>query len=115
MRRRVCVDRLPPQRVVVQFDFYGAEKGSYWLILASEDVSVCLRYPGFEIDVLVTANLSTFYQLWLGRIRYADALRERSVEVEAIPALLRDFPRWFAWSPAAATVRAETRRMPSPL
>jgi hypothetical protein len=92
---------------VVQFDFRGAKKETFWLVIAAEDVSVCLRHPGFEIDVLVTADLSTFYQVWLGRISYADALRERKVEVEAIPSLARNFPQWFAWSPVVTTVRSE--------
>jgi DNA-binding HxlR family transcriptional regulator len=107
MRDRVCVDQLPQERVVVQFDFRGAKKETFWLVLAVEDVSVCLTHPGFEIDVLVTADLSTLYQVWLGRIRYADALRARKVEVEAIPSLARNFPHWFAWSPVATAVRSE--------
>jgi len=110
MRDRVCVDQLPQERVVVQFGFRGAKKETFWLILAVEDVSVCLTHPGFEIDVLVTADLSTFYQVWLGRISYADALREGKVKVEATPGLARNFPHWFAWSPVATMVRAETSR-----
>jgi hypothetical protein len=89
----------------VQFDFRGAKKATFWLVLAVEDVSVCLTHPGFEIDVLVTADLSTFYQVWLGRISYADALQERKVEVEGILTFVRNFSDWFAWSPVAATVR----------
>jgi putative sterol carrier protein len=78
--------------------------------LAVEDVSVCLTHPGFEIDVLVTADLSTFYQVWLGRMSYADALRVGKIKVEAIPNLARNFPNWFAWSPVAAMVRIETAK-----
>jgi DNA-binding HxlR family transcriptional regulator len=110
MRDRVYVDQLPRERIVVQFDFRGAKKETFWLILAVEDVSVCLTHPGFEVDVLVTADLSTFYQVWLGRISYAEALRERKVEVEGIPAFVRNFSYWFAWSPVATTVRAETSK-----
>ena len=110
MRDRVCVDQLPSERIVIQFDFQGAKKGPFWLVLAAEDVSVCLTHPGFEIDVLVTADLSTFYQVWLGRISYANALQEGKVEVEAIPSLARNFPDWFAWSPVATTVRTETSK-----
>jgi DNA-binding HxlR family transcriptional regulator len=108
MRDRVCVDQLPQERVVVQFNFRGTKKEVFWLVLAVEDVSVCLTHPGFEVDVLVTADLSTFYQVWLGRISYAEALRERKVEVEGIPTFVRNFSYWFAWSPVATTVRAET-------
>ena len=111
MRGRVRREELLQERVVVQFDFVGVVEGSYWLILAAEDVSVCLKYPGFDVDVLVTAELDRFLQVWLGRISYEEALREQWLAVDAIPSLRRAFPRWFAWSPAAATVRSAIAAM----
>jgi len=116
MRGRVRQDVLPDERIVVEFNFYGAVDSSYWLVLTRTDVSLCLQYPGYEVDVVVTADLSTFFQVWLGWMSYSDALRTKRIEVEALPALARDFPKWFAWSPAFETVRAERsagRRPPS--
>jgi hypothetical protein len=107
MRSRVRAEALPEQRVVVQFDFNGASNEHYWLVLTKEDVSICLTYPGFEIDVLVTADLATLFQIWLGRMRFAEAQRAGRVEIDAIPALARAFPGWFAYSHAAKAVRAE--------
>ncbi|HEX6304913.1 MAG TPA: helix-turn-helix domain-containing protein [Anaerolineales bacterium] len=106
MRNRVRRDQLAGDRVVVQFDFQHGKKETYWLILTPQDVSVCLTYPGFETDVLVTARLSVFFQLWLGRISYREAVEAYGMQVEAIPTLARAFPNWFAWSPAASAVRA---------
>lgn len=106
MRGRMQVDHLPQPRVVVQFDFCGAHTGSYWLVLTAADVSVCLTPPGFDIDVLVTADLAAWFQVWLGRVPYAEALHRQQVRVEALPALARALPTWFAWSPAAPLVRA---------
>ena len=110
MRHRVCQDQLPQDRVVIQFDFLHHKKETYWLILTREDVSVCLTYPGFMTDVLVTTELSVFFQLWLGRISYRQAVDNNNLRVEAIPALARAFPAWFAWSLAAPTVRAVRRK-----
>ena len=112
MRRGTNLDRLPPQRVVVQFDFRGAWIGSDWLLLEPSDVSVCLQHPGFDIDLLVTADIAAFYQVWLGRVSLAEALRCKSVQLEGIPALVRAFPTWFALSPAAERVRQATARVP---
>jgi DNA-binding HxlR family transcriptional regulator len=109
MRSRVHTEQLPQERVVVQFDFRGADQGSYWLILKEDDASVCLSDPGFDVDVLVTADLAVFFQLWLGRLSYAEALHDHRLEVDAIPSLRRAFPGWFAWSHSAAIVRAATR------
>jgi hypothetical protein len=108
MRSRVRLEQLPEQRVLVQFDFRGAVSESYWLVLTKEDVSVCLTHPGFDLDVLVTADLAAFYRIWLGHMDFSAALQEGLVEIEAIPALAHDFPHWFAYSPAAATVQAVT-------
>jgi DNA-binding HxlR family transcriptional regulator len=106
MRRRVNLDCIPRRRVVVQFDFRGGPKQSYWLLIESADVSVCLKNPGFDIDVLVTADIVAFYQLWLGRLTLVEVIRRNQVHLDGAPADLRAFPRWFAWSPMADTVRA---------
>jgi putative sterol carrier protein len=106
MRDRVYVDRLPQARVVVQFDFSGVEASRFWLVLARDDVSVCLNHPGYDIDVLVTAELSALLQVWLGRLSYAEALRAGKVKVDGPPALVHAFPCWFALSLAAPAVRA---------
>jgi hypothetical protein len=96
----------------VQFDFYGALTGSYWLLMEPSDVSVCLQHPGFDIDLLVTADIAAFYQVWLGRVSFAEALGRKWVQMDGIPALVRAFPTWFAWSPAAEAVRAAAARAP---
>jgi DNA-binding HxlR family transcriptional regulator len=106
MRDRVNRDQLTQDRVVIQFDFIHNQKETYWLVLTRDDVSVCLTYPGYETDVLVTADLSVFFQLWLGRIGYREAIHDQGIRVDAIPPLVRAFPTWFAWSLAAPAVRA---------
>jgi hypothetical protein len=107
---RVIREHLPDQRILIQFDFYGQRRETFWLLIADDDVSVCLTDPGYEVNVVVTADLSVFYQLWLGRLSYREAISEHGVRIDGIPAYVRAFPRWFAWSPVAPTVRASMRR-----
>ncbi len=115
MHDRINRDELPEQRVVVQFGFYGAKTVTYWLLLSRADVTLCLTHPGFDIDVLVTADLATLFKVWLGRLDYEEAIDDRSMRVEGIPRLIRAFPRWFAWSPAAPAVRAARRASNAPV
>ena len=70
------------------------------------DVSVCLKNPGFDVDVIVSADIVAFYRVWLGRVSLSEALHRRQVRLDGTPADLRAFPGWFAWSPMADTVRA---------
>jgi DNA-binding HxlR family transcriptional regulator len=106
MRRRVALDRFSRRRVVIQFEFRGAPQRSYWLLIDPGDVSVCLKAPGFDVDVIVSADIMAFYQIWLGRWSLADAVRKRRVRLDGAPADIRAFPAWFTWSPMADTVRA---------
>jgi DNA-binding HxlR family transcriptional regulator len=106
MRRRVAFDRISRRRVLIQFDFRGTPQRSYWLLIDRNDVSVCLKHPGFEVDVILSAAISTFYQVWLGRLSLAEAVRKGQVHLDGVPAEIRGFPGWFTWSPMAETVRA---------
>ncbi|HSB02740.1 MAG TPA: helix-turn-helix domain-containing protein [Anaerolineales bacterium] len=109
MRDRVHRERLPRRRVVVEFAFHGPRRYTYWLILQPTDVSICLTHPGFEVDVLITADLAALYKVWLGRMSFTEAVHDQQVELNAAPSFVRNFPRWFAWSPVAEVVRAETK------
>jgi DNA-binding HxlR family transcriptional regulator len=100
MHKEVNIDQLPGERVVVQFNFHGAERSSYWMVLKPDDVTLCLTDPGFDVNVLITADLAAFLQLWAGRISYQEALNDYEVSIEGMPKLIRDFPNWFMWEAA---------------
>ncbi|MCB0214432.1 MAG: helix-turn-helix transcriptional regulator [Anaerolineae bacterium] len=106
IRDRIHTDRLPQPRVVIRIDFTGASHDSFWLILTQGDVSICLTDPGFDLDMVITADLATFFQIWLGRTPYFDALLQGLVKVDATPALAEALPTWFAYSLTAPAVRA---------
>jgi DNA-binding HxlR family transcriptional regulator len=112
MRRRVHRHRLPPRRVVIEFDFRGGRTGRYWLVLKRTDVSVCLQHPGFDVDLRVLADIEGFYRVWLGRITLGEATRQGLVRLDGMPGVVRAFPGWFAWSPMADAVRAAIPRRP---
>ena len=55
---------------------------------------------------LVVVRIWRFsYRVWLGHIDNDAAIRCRSVVVEGLPALAKQLPRWFMWSPMARFVR----------
>jgi hypothetical protein len=99
-------ERVTRGRVVIQLEFRGGPTQGYWLVIEPNDVSVCLKHPGHDIDVLVTADIMAFYRVWLGRSTLAEAVRRSQVRLDGTPADLRAFSHWFAWSPMANAVRA---------
>jgi hypothetical protein len=111
MQRRVKFDALPPHRVVIQLDLRGfarrgARTGTYWLVLQAREASLCLHHPGFDIDLLVEAEVAALYRVWFGRLTFAEAIRDELIKLHGARPLERAFPTWFALSTFAATVHA---------
>jgi len=110
IHRRLNVERLPAHRVVVLFDFRGVPKAwravrCFWLILQRSEVDLCLKDPGFEVDLVVDADLAALTKVWLGDVRLGDAMRSGLVRLAGPTALLRAFPGWLALSGFAGVER----------
>jgi DNA-binding HxlR family transcriptional regulator len=101
LRRRVRLDRLPADRVTVQFEFRDADKRSFWLVLHRPEVDLCLADPGFGTDLCVTTGVRVFTQVFLGHLGLAQALRDGSVAVVGRSDLRRAFSGWIGLSPFA--------------
>jgi DNA-binding HxlR family transcriptional regulator len=99
---------LPKNRVVAQFDFHGAAAVSFWLILSRDDVTPCLTDPGYEVNLLVTADLATLFRVWGRRIHHREALAHQGLSVAGVPSLVRAFPHWFGWGANATPTAVQT-------
>lgn len=113
MRGRVDHHAVPPGRTVIRFDFDAPATQPFWLVVEPGDASVCLQDPGFEVDLLVGADLPALYEVWYGRLDFGRARRNGQVRLRGPRALQRSFPTWFTLSPLAGAVRAATQEVPA--
>lgn len=111
MRRRIDRSRLPAGRIVVQFDFTGQLRESWWVVIEPEEISVCREDFGFEVDLLVTADTRTLHRLWIGRTTWDAALRSEAIRLDGPRKLVRDFPSWLELSRFAAIPPARMVRL----
>jgi len=114
VRRRLAVDHLPDRRIVVRFDFRGVPRGrgpaTCWLVASRQEVDVCLKDPGFGIDLVVAAELGAFTRVWLGDVSFEQALRSRDIRLEGPRELARAFPGWLLLSHFAGVARPRAAR-----
>jgi SCP-2 sterol transfer family len=102
VRQGIVEDALPERRTVVEFNFPGAHRGRrIWLLLDPSGSSVCERDEGFDVDVVVTADIGEFLRIWMGRSTWRDAMAAGTLTIEGPRPLVRAFPTWFALSPFA--------------
>ena len=111
IHQRINRELLPDRRTTIEFEFTGDRAKRIWLVLEPREVSVCVTPPGFDPDVIVHADLMLFYRVWLGQVDYDSAIRCASIIVDGPPALAKQLPRWFLWSPMARFVRERTSQV----
>lgn len=99
VRRHVALDHLPPNRVVIGFQLMAKGRRSYWLVLQPGEVSLCPEHPGFEENLWITAEATTLYLPFLGRVSLSAAMDDHRLRVDGPRPLVRALPRWFRIRP----------------
>ena len=69
-----------------------------WLVLdGPSDSEVCLKDPGFPVDLVIAAEVRALFRVWLGRLPRADAERRGLIRFDGAREIIREFPVWFSW------------------
>ena len=71
LRRGFNLEAMPDHKIVLQFDLRGIPrqrktKRSYWVVTEKHRVDVCVQDPGFDVDVLIAADLSAIIHVVMG-------------------------------------------------
>jgi hypothetical protein len=108
MQRNIETDALPGHRVVVRFRFTDPAPGLprvTWLILDRDQVDVCYKDPGFEVDLVVAGRLRALVAVWMGDISMSAVISARELLVDGPRDLVRAFPGWLRRSIFAGVER----------
>ena len=110
MHRRIDEEKLPPGRVVIEFDHTAPTRQTIWMVLDRGEASVCVQHPGFEPDVLVTTTTPALAEVFQGYATWSGAVSSEAIRIDGPPGLVRSFPRWFLWSPFVDATRTRVAR-----
>jgi DNA-binding HxlR family transcriptional regulator len=96
MRRRVRLDALPADPVVVRFELTDLRppRDRRFLLLRRSEVSLCTENSGYPEELVVRADRRTLIAWWRGDLDLA-AARRAGLELRGPRALVRAFPGWF--------------------
>jgi DNA-binding HxlR family transcriptional regulator len=103
---RLDFSLLPDRRVVLQFAFRG-DRRRFWVVKDAGGPSLCTTDPGFDVDLVVDADLAAMHEVWVGRMPLRTAVRDGLVTFGGPPALVRRMPDVMLLSPVAEIVAAQ--------
>lgn len=100
MHTRLNTQAMPKGRTVIEFEFSGIDEGfaRFWLINTDGKVEMCLKHPGFEIDVKVMSDIRRFVEAWRGFRSMRDEIAQGAIRLEGPSTLRRAFPDWLLLS-----------------
>ncbi len=107
MRRRLNTPLLPSGRTVIEVEFADARSRErrFWLVHLDGDVQVCLKDPGYDTTVKITAGVRVLTEVWFGHRGLEAEIRAGTVRVSGSPGVCRQVPRWLLLSEAAKVRR----------
>jgi DNA-binding HxlR family transcriptional regulator len=103
MHTRLDTARMPSGRTVLEFEFSGAPRDCrrFWLVNDAGKVDMCLKNPGYDVDLQVFADLRLFIEAWRGIRDLRAEIRARRIRVIGPPTLCRALPGWLQLSSLA--------------
>ena len=101
IRRTVDPAIFPEHRIVVQFEYPDAPRGNknWWLISDNGEVDLCLKDPGYEIDILIRCSLKVMTQIWICETSFKQAAAKGDVVIMGDPGLTNKLQDWLRSSP----------------
>jgi hypothetical protein len=93
MCRLADPDDLPARRTVIRFDLLDGDRRHFWVVLQKEGSEVCVKPPGYDEDLWVTASQEWLAKWHMGKISLARAMHEGLIEVQGPRTLVRRLAR----------------------
>lgn len=114
MHTRLNVEAMPTQRTVMEFAFSGYQKSTFrfWLVVEKGVADMCLKYPGYDSDIVVHAEIRRFVEAWRGFRDLRQEISAGHIRLEGPSHMQKAFPDWLmlsALSPFAREVGRESR------
>jgi DNA-binding HxlR family transcriptional regulator len=98
LRRRTDMGALPEHRVVLRFEFSGvpASRTKFrimWLVLERAGVDVCVKDPGFSVDLVIRGNITDCVAVYLGHAAWCETAGHKLL-FEGDRQVVKQLPVW---------------------
>lgn len=86
---------LPEERMNTRFEFpsMSTDKRRFWLLVHEPEPEVCVKYPGYQEDLVVTADPEWLARWVLGQLSLGQGMKAGVVQATGPPGLVRTLGR----------------------
>lgn len=115
MHRRIDTSYFLGGRTVLRFEYvdYPSKMRLWWLVITDDGVDICLKDPGYDVDLFVQTRLKTMTQIWIGDMTVSKARRDKLLNLSGNTKLKNSMPEWIGRSVLAGVAPADRRNAAS--
>ena len=97
MKRRIDPSCFPQTRTVLAVEFSDSvvKLKYWWLVVRGKTVDLCLKDPGYEVDLYMFSDVKTLTQVWMGDMSLRAALQDGLLEISGMTSLRKNISKWF--------------------
>ena len=108
MHRNIDTSYFGTDRKVLRFEYvdYPSKMRLWWLVVTGDNVDICLKDPGYDVDLFVQARLKTMTAIWIGDLSVSGAKRDKLIKVTGNAELNRRMAAWIGCSTLAGVKAA---------
>jgi DNA-binding HxlR family transcriptional regulator len=98
LSKRIDRSALPQRRMVLRFEFSGVPTirtkfRIMWLVLGRSSVDICIKDPGFAVDLTLRGQIRDWVAIYLGQAIWSDFART-AFQMEGDREIARKLPAW---------------------
>jgi DNA-binding HxlR family transcriptional regulator len=95
LERSIAKEKLPGAETTLRFEFTDLSKQRiWWVVVHNDNIDICVKDPGRDVDVYFTATLRTMTDVWLGHRSYKKAIEEGDLFMVGPASLTRTVHLW---------------------
>ena len=97
LKRSIVPDKLIGRETAIRFRFIDIETyPDWWLVVTGEEIDICVKDPGKDIDVYFTSSVKTMADIWMGDNTYKKAIRDGSLKIVGNKVLTHNISAWMS-------------------
>lgn len=112
MHTRLDHQAMPEGRTVMAFSFTNAPPDcrKFWLVAEDGKAEMCLKDPGYEVDLRIASDLRVFIEAWRGFRDFDSEIRAGRIKLIGPIPLKKQFPSWLRLHVLAGAPRCRPGR-----
>jgi DNA-binding HxlR family transcriptional regulator len=95
LKRSIVPANLIGKETAIRFKFTDIESyPDWWIVVIGDDIDLCVKDPGKNVDVYITSTVKTMADIWMGDTTYKKALKSKALMIVGDNNLTRDITVW---------------------